>query len=447
MTKALLRYALRTINTKMMIIIGHLRSGKSSLFETLTGLEGHSANGVESGKKTLARHILYFANMLTKHPRRKVTREYHLGRAFINKEFYLIVDTPGLNDTGGNNADILREIARLLKTTRDAVTYAGILAFAALTIRHLSYFTTLWDECSRRAVVRHDENIQEIIANKWSRFITKGASVYHHGRTYDGESLTFETLDIEDDKDIRQKNAQEMIARVFPPGREYKFPLIVQELRANIPLEATQAGRYLQMTYEQVLITNALRHGADYAARIEAPGPTPSGEEPETTGGFSWVNAIMSAIIDVVTFPFKLVLGPLYLLWDLIQILRKLISIVSAIPYRLTNNGVEVLITLLGNYRVIVGYGLDNGFYWRAWSESADDELDDPNNEILNQVLSELREDPGDTGYSSDYDFDGSTTPQLSDSDANFDRDQQYRDFADAFDRARSTQEESTERE
>lgn len=67
MTDRLLRYALRThvpsvplpsdlllisnrTGTKLILIVGHLRSGKSSLFESLTGETGHSKRGIDSGK-------------------------------------------------------------------------------------------------------------------------------------------------------------------------------------------------------------------------------------------------------------------------------------------------------------------------------------------------------------------------------------------------------------
>jgi hypothetical protein len=88
------------------------------------------------------------------------------------------------------------------------------------------------------------------------RSLSRGAQVYYHGRVYENGEPTLAYLDIENQVAERQACAREMIGRVYPRDKEYNAPpLIVQELRADIPLPATTAGRYLQMTYDQVTIT------------------------------------------------------------------------------------------------------------------------------------------------------------------------------------------------
>ncbi|KAL4772898.1 hypothetical protein BDW60DRAFT_206661 [Aspergillus nidulans var. acristatus] len=151
----------------------------------------------------------------------QVTREYRLGHAHINGEFYLFVDTPGLNETGGNNADILREIGRFLDATKGSVTYAGVLyihpAFLPFSkdcqtelefLEHfcgleyspyITFVTTSWDECeSERAMRRHDENVHQIKGKKWAPFMARGAQVYYHGRVYENGEPTLASLDIID---------------------------------------------------------------------------------------------------------------------------------------------------------------------------------------------------------------------------------------------------------
>ncbi|RDW78950.1 uncharacterized protein DSM5745_05802 [Aspergillus mulundensis] len=425
-TRALLRYALRKSDTKVIILLGHLRSGKSSLFEDLTGQEGHSANGIDP-----------------------VTKEYHLGHAYINGEFYLFVDTPGLNETGGNNADILREIGRFLDATKDSVTYAagprvGFLEhFCGLEYSpFITFVITLWDECTTtRSMNRHDENATEIKDKKWAPFIERGAAVYYHGRVYEDGEPTHEYLHIKKKKAERRANARDMIGRLYPKDKEYTIPpLIVQELRRHVPLPATSAGKHLQMKYNEVVITNALTYGA---GRLDSKGQlaltNPGAIKNAGSGGFDWISSAVSAIIDVVTFPFRLVEGLLTMLWDLIRALGMFIAIIRVTPLRLTDDGVEVLVTLLGDLPVVVGYGRQRGFYWRARDLTESDLTEGGDNEFLNEVLNELRGDGGDVDPDAEFSTEMSEIATPTEDDA----ESQYRAFGEAFEKARSTTETS----
>ncbi|KAL4897124.1 P-loop containing nucleoside triphosphate hydrolase protein [Aspergillus ambiguus] len=435
-TKALLRYALRQANTKVIVLLGHLRSGKSGLFEAITGQEGHSANGIDP-----------------------VTREYRLGHANINGEFYLFVDTPGLNETGGNNADILREIGRFLDATKDSVTYAGVLYIHPATVQfsndcqraleflenfcgleyspYITFVTTMWDECTQeRAMRRHDENVEQIKEKKWAPFIDRGAGFYYHGRVYENGEPTLAYLDIDNQGAERRACARDMIGRVYPRDKEYTVPpLIVQELRRHVPLPATTAGQYLQMTYSQVTIANTLTYGAGRTAGTEGSElPNLDEAKDKESWGFDWIGSTVNALVNVIAFPFRLMQTLLTMLWDLIRILGMIVSIVRVTPHRLTDNGVEVRVTLLGGLSAIVGYRHPGGFYWRA-RESVDgnpaEELDD---EFLNDVLNELREDSVD-GFNLEkfMETDPSQTPTLHE---DMDPEQQYRVFGEAFEQS-----------
>ncbi|KAL3493910.1 P-loop containing nucleoside triphosphate hydrolase protein [Aspergillus germanicus] len=435
-TKALLRYALRQAETKVIILLGHLRSGKSSLFEAITGQEGHSANGIDP-----------------------VTKEYRLGHAHINGEFYLFVDTPGLNETGGNNADILREIGRFLETTKDSVTYAGVLYIHPATVQfsndcqraleflehfcgmeyspHITFVTTMWDECAQeRARRRHDENVDQIKERKWAPFIARGAQVYYHGRVYEDGEPTLAYLDIEKQELERQACAREMIGRVYPKDKEYTVPpLIVQELRAQIPLPATTAGRHLQMTYDQVAITNVLTYGAGRVTGPEASEiPNQRAKQEEDSWGFDWIGSAIHAVMDAIAFPFRVMETLLTMLWDLIRILGMIVSIMRVTPYRLTDNGVEVRVTLLGGLSAIVGYKRPGGFYWRPREAVEDNSADEPEDEFLKDVLNELREDSVDDLNLED--FMGTDPSQSPPPREEPDFEQQYRAFGEAFEQS-----------
>ncbi|KAL4733485.1 hypothetical protein BDV11DRAFT_175654 [Aspergillus similis] len=418
-TRALLRYALKQV----IVLIGHLRYGKSCLFEAITGQEGHSANGIEP-----------------------VTREYRLGHVHINGEFYLFADTPGLNETGGNNADILREIARFLDATKGSVTYAGVLAleflehFCGLEYSpYITFVTTMWDECNReRAMRRHDENVQQIKERQWAPFIARGAEVYHHGRVYENGEPMLANLDIEDQAAERRSYVRDMIGRVYSKDKEYTVPpLIVQELRAHASLPATTAGRYLQMTYDQVIITNALTYGAGPIVHTEDSEFTkPNEAKDNESGGFDWIGSIVNTVADAIAFPFRLTKTLLTMLWDLIQILSTFVSIVRVTSYRLTDNGVEARVTILGGLWAIVGYQRPGGFYWQTRESVESNTAEGPEDEVLNDILNELREDSVDgLNLEELNETDPSQTPTAHDE---LDPKQQYRAFNDAFEKSRS---------
>lgn len=318
----------------MIVLLGHLRSGKSGLFEAITGQEGHSANGIDPGKLTcpVSSSLTHCSTCLLTCPAfNEVTREYRLGHAYINSEFYLFVDTPGLNETGGNNADILREIGRFLDATKDSVTYAGVLYIHPATVQfsndcqraleflehfcgleyspYITFVTTMWDECTQeRAMRRHDENVKEIKEKKWAPFIDRGAEVYYHGRVYENGEPTLAYLDINKQAADRRACARDIIRRVYPKDKAYTVPpLIVQELREHVRLPATTAGRHLQMTYSQVAITNALTYGADRIAGTEASEiPNPNGAKEKESWGFDWIESAVNVVVDVIAFPFRL---------------------------------------------------------------------------------------------------------------------------------------------
>ncbi|KUL83442.1 hypothetical protein ZTR_10940 [Talaromyces verruculosus] len=401
-TKALLRYALRQANTKVIILLGHLRSGKSGLFEAITGQKGHSANGIDP-----------------------VTKEYRLGHAHINGEFYLFVDTPGLNETGGNNADILREIGRFLDATKDSVTYAGVLYIHPATVQfsndcqraleflehfcgleyspYITFVTTMWDECTQeRAMRRHDENVKEIKEKKWAPFIDRGAE-----------------------------------------DKEYTVPpLIVQELREHVRLPATTAGRHLQMTYSQVAITNTLTYGAGRIAGTEASEiPNPNGAKDNESWGFDWIESAVNVVVDVIAFPFRLMQTLLTMLWDLLRILGMMVPIVRVTPHRLTADGVEVRVTLLGGLSAIVGYSRPGGFYWRARESVEGNPAEEQDDEFLTDVLNELRKDSMDGFNLEELMETGPSQTPTRHEEPN--PEQQYRVFGEAFEQSCSMLEQN----
>lgn len=160
-----------------------------------------------------------------------VTKEYQIGSTNINGKLYLFVDTLGLNDPEISNADILREIAKLLEITKDSVTYADVLYVYPATLQFsgeakqsllflnafcgpsyfpsITFVVTMWDRISPNNIEEQDELVCEMARTKRSSFLDRGANLYHHGRVYERDMATLEALSLSEsqrfDKDTREK--------------------------------------------------------------------------------------------------------------------------------------------------------------------------------------------------------------------------------------------------
>lgn len=312
-----------------------------------------------------------------------MTKEYQIGSTNINGKLYLFVDTPGLNDPKISNADILCEIAKLLEMTKDSVTYAGVLYVHPATLQFsveakrsllflnafcgpsyspsITFVTTMWDRISPEEIEEQDDLVSEMARTKWSSFLDRGANLYHHGRVYEGEIATIEVLSLRKKPEVRQRYAREAISRLYPLDKNYSAPLIIQELRASISLEDTTAGKYLGVISMKNVTADARRTDITQSLVDQS--------QPE---GFDWFGAIVTAI----RFPLDQVIAFPTALWNLVAALKATIldlmpqsAITVSLP-RFTTYGVEVLLTLPGGLRFIVGYGI-HGPYLTPWSSQA----------------------------------------------------------------------------
>ncbi|KAJ5160716.1 uncharacterized protein N7482_007720 [Penicillium canariense] len=287
------------------------------------------------------------------------------------ENYTYFVDTPGLNDPDVTNASILEEIAKLLEMTKNSVTYAGVLYVHPATLQYSretkeslqflnvfcgpSYFpsvtfvTTFWDRVASARLEEQDKLVSQLANSKWASFLDRGANIYHHGRVYDGEKPTLCTLSLDNHPQLRQTQARDMIAHLYPLDKIYDAPLIIKELQMRVTLEDTR----------------------------------------------------FSAIVEAIKFPFDKVTTFLTALWELANRLKATImkmvpgSIIRvSLPY-LNGHRVEVLFTLPGGFGFVVGYGASGPYMGpyqsqgprfnsnRAWDNGASDdsEVDSPQQE------------------------------------------------------------------
>jgi hypothetical protein len=112
--------------------------------------------------------------------------------------------------------------------TKDSVEYASVLyvhpvfapfseemarglqfleAFCGLDYApSITFVTTMWDLQSPMGVKFCDRVVEQLVTEKWSSFMDRGAKLYHHGRRYEDGNLTMDVLTLEDDGIVRRIN-------------------------------------------------------------------------------------------------------------------------------------------------------------------------------------------------------------------------------------------------
>ncbi|KAL6900146.1 hypothetical protein GGI43DRAFT_384317 [Trichoderma evansii] len=221
-TKRILEYVQRS---RVVFILGLLRCDKSSLFEALVGERGYAGDGIHS-----------------------VTREYQLGRARIDGQFYIFVDTPGFDDTRTTSEEVFRNIVSCIETVREHSIFTGILYVHELNsiystghavfiswleafcgtqyLKYVTFVKTKLDEFNPRHLEKKLAMLDE-----WMQ--------YAHG----GHDLDI-ILDEEADKDERRNQAIMMMTRCYK-WKPSLYPWIVVELKQGTQVEDTAAGRVL----------------------------------------------------------------------------------------------------------------------------------------------------------------------------------------------------------
>ncbi|KAE8392571.1 hypothetical protein BDV23DRAFT_192522 [Aspergillus alliaceus] len=238
-------------NTKspadLLILIGRVGTGKSSLMEDLTGLDGYSQQSVNS-----------------------VTQEAEIAKAVIEGREYFIMDTPGFD---AENKNTYFEIIRGIQSIRHVSRITGLLYLTCINqsrfedidrnlirfiyalcgeeyIPRVTFITTFWTVAS----VQQGETFNRqlgALQREWEQGVrTQHLSLYQHGREYNANGLDMgRIINWFANRDQVARHAKEMIHRNYRhTASEFHPPRIVRELDANIPMSETEAGRLLGLS-------------------------------------------------------------------------------------------------------------------------------------------------------------------------------------------------------
>ncbi|OAP56452.1 hypothetical protein AYL99_09631 [Fonsecaea erecta] len=286
---------------RVFLLLGRTGVGKSSLFEDLTGTEGHSRNSSDP-----------------------VTTTFQLDEALINGQRYFFMDTPGFD--AGDELQAFREIGRGIEAIRHHAAIVGVLYVTRINysrIEHLdrklleflgsfcgdryipriTFVTTHWTLSQGPYPVEEDKFVK--LRSLWADFLTKGAKLYQHGQRYSDQGEDTGTcLSWDSQRREIAEHARGVVSRCYGevnPGK----PKIVEELGANIPLYRTAAAMALGLTTESPSAPSnepGEKHSTQNwvpgeSSRPRAPretgetaGPSHSPGTGQTESGISWYN-------------------------------------------------------------------------------------------------------------------------------------------------------------
>ncbi|KAL7918984.1 hypothetical protein ACQKWADRAFT_302574 [Trichoderma austrokoningii] len=156
---------------------------------------------------------------------------------------------------------------------------------------------------------------------QWSKFLEAGAQLYHHGKKYTKTGLDLGIiLDEKEDEDERRNQARMMMTRCYK-GRQPLRPWLVMQLDQATRIEYTMAGRILGLQ------PRVLRY-----ALPPASGP-------------NWFQKLVDSL-----------LWPIKALQDIAKRLMRFLPNAST-RARMTNKGVEIIITMAVGIAIVVGWG------------------------------------------------------------------------------------------
>ncbi|KAB8229888.1 uncharacterized protein BDW43DRAFT_302834 [Aspergillus alliaceus] len=227
------------IKAKVILLVGRLGAGKSSLTEVITGAEGLSSGGIHSS-----------------------TDHCQIFDANINGEEYFIVDTPGFEPY--NKGEIFRQITGMLQQlhqnsifgiwylinnlTRqdgfDQEMVAWLIAFCGQSFcPNVTIVTTFWT--GEGGMLRNqNQNLQQRLDEEWAQLQACGARHHAFGKYYVNgipQESTISLFDPAGKEELKQQ-AGSMVTR-YCHSESTPYPQILRELCEPRPLHRTSAGR------------------------------------------------------------------------------------------------------------------------------------------------------------------------------------------------------------
>ncbi|KAL2810940.1 hypothetical protein BJX63DRAFT_400479 [Aspergillus granulosus] len=233
---------------KVILLVGRLGAGKSSLTEVITGAEGLSSGGIHSS-----------------------TDKCQVFDTNINGEEYFIVDTPGFEPN--NKGEIFRQITEMLQQlhqnsifgiwylinnlTRqdgfDKEMVAWLIAFCGQSFcPNVTIVTTFWTG-EGGMLLNQNQNLQQRLDEEWSQLQACGAQHHAFGKYYVDGIPQESTISLFDPagREALEQQARSMVTR-YCHSESTSYPQILRELGEPRPLHRTSAGRIFPPQHQQV---------------------------------------------------------------------------------------------------------------------------------------------------------------------------------------------------
>ncbi|GLA00150.1 hypothetical protein AnigIFM60653_007218 [Aspergillus niger] len=275
----------------VILLVGRLGAGKSTLTELITGAEGLSNGGIHSS-----------------------TDLCQIFDTTINKEEYFIVDTPGFEPN--NKGEIFLQVTEMLQQLRpnsifgiwylvnnytrqdgfDREMVAWLTAFCGQSFcPNVTIVTTFWT--GNGAMLRHqNDKLQQRLNGEWAQIRSWGAQHYAFGRNYvegvpqESSISLFEPTQ----KEELEQQAKSMVTR-YCHKESTIYPQILRELGEPRPLHGTSAGRIFLPPSQQAPRSASVQDTAASSSASVAEPHVPRQEKEET----SWWSFTIEALRPV----------------------------------------------------------------------------------------------------------------------------------------------------
>ncbi|KAL3457249.1 hypothetical protein BJX64DRAFT_20688 [Aspergillus heterothallicus] len=231
----------------VILLVGRLGAGKSTLTEVITGAEKLSSSGIHSS-----------------------TDLCQVFETTIDGEEYFIVDTPGFEPD--NKGEIFRQITEMLQKLQqnsifgiwylinnmnrqdgfDKEMVAWLLAFCGQSFcPNVTIVTTFWT--GEGGMLRNQNiNLRQRLEEEWAQLQAYGAQHHAFGKHYINgipQESTISLFDLARREELEQQ-ARDMVTR-YCHGETTLLPQILQELSEPRPLGRTSAGKIFRPQNEQ----------------------------------------------------------------------------------------------------------------------------------------------------------------------------------------------------
>jgi hypothetical protein len=199
----------------------------------------------------------------------------------IDKQCYILIDTPGFNDRVRSDIEVFEEILKWFRTMTPYCDLAGVLYVHDITqkrfnqsaklnldmlealcgekfFKNVTILTTMWSDVSDSALEDAQIRQEEFEQDAWKTLIDGDARVFshRHGVAEPKNPNEKQKGELEKKRKLAREELEKIMA--YYKTSERVTPRIQKELRAKVDILSTAAGDVLRKSYKPPLTPNQM---------------------------------------------------------------------------------------------------------------------------------------------------------------------------------------------